>query len=118
MGGGGMGVKLLLIHRSATITTYEISMFIAYFYRTAFVKICRLMIKVLRLDIYHISEPVLVEQYVVVADYVKREDTDISLKAGCEVDVIEKNEHGKGRIVTKSPFDAVLECLKRNSHKK
>lgn len=30
-----------------------------------------------------------------ISDYVKREESDISLKAGNVVDVIEKNEHGK-----------------------
>jgi len=44
--------------------------------------------------IHHISEPILVEQYVVISDYVKREESDISLKAGNVVDVVEKNEHG------------------------
>ena len=34
------------------------------------------------------------EQYLVIADYIKREDNDISLKAGNVVDLIEKNEHG------------------------
>ena len=51
------------------------------------------------LDIHHISEPILVEQYLVIADYIKQEESDISLKAGNVVDVIEKNEHGEWRIV-------------------
>ena len=37
----------------------------------------------------------MVEQYVAVADYTKRENSDINLKAGHVVDVIEKSEHGK-----------------------
>lgn len=44
--------------------------------------------------IHHISEPIMVEQYVVIADYIQREDSDISLKAGNVVDVVEKSEHG------------------------
>jgi len=47
------------------------------------------------LDIHHISEPIVEEQYVVISDYVKREESDISLKAGNVVDVVEKNEHGR-----------------------
>ena len=39
------------------------------------------------------------EQYLVIADYIKQEESDISLKAGNVVDVIEKNEHGEWRIV-------------------
>ena len=45
--------------------------------------------------IHHISEPILVEQYVVICDYVKEDKSDISLKSGNVVDVIEKYEHGK-----------------------
>ena len=45
--------------------------------------------------IHHISEPVLVEQYVVICDYVKEDKSAISLKSGNVVDVIEKYEHGK-----------------------
>ncbi len=48
-----------------------------------------------RLDIHHISEPFLLEQYVAISDYTKREESDINLKAGNVVDVIERNEHGK-----------------------
>ncbi|KAJ7333884.1 SH3 and PX domains 2A [Desmophyllum pertusum] len=44
--------------------------------------------------IHHISEPILLEQYVAISDYTKREESDINLKAGNVVDVIEKNEHG------------------------
>lgn len=44
--------------------------------------------------IHHISEPILLEQYVAISDYTKREESDISLKAGNVVEVIEKNEHG------------------------
>ena len=45
--------------------------------------------------IHHISEPMLVEQYVVICDYVKQDESDISLQSGNVVDVIEKYEHGK-----------------------
>ena len=37
----------------------------------------------------------LVEQYVVICDYVKQDESDISLKSGNVVDVIEKYEHGE-----------------------
>ena len=37
----------------------------------------------------------LVEQYVVICDYVKQDESDITLKSGNVVDVIEKYEHGK-----------------------
>lgn len=37
----------------------------------------------------------MVEQYVAVADYTKREKSDIGLKTGHVVDVIEKCEHGR-----------------------
>lgn len=37
----------------------------------------------------------MVEQYVVICDYVKQDESDISLQSGNVVDVIEKYEHGK-----------------------
>nr|XP_014343797.1 PREDICTED: SH3 and PX domain-containing protein 2A isoform X2 [Latimeria chalumnae] len=40
------------------------------------------------------SEPMVLEQYVVVANYEKQENSEISLQAGEVVDVIEKNESG------------------------
>ncbi|XP_043911494.1 SH3 and PX domain-containing protein 2A [Protopterus annectens] len=40
------------------------------------------------------SDPMILEQYVVVANYEKQEISEISLKAGEVVDVIEKNESG------------------------
>ncbi|XP_068113443.1 SH3 and PX domain-containing protein 2A isoform X3 [Hyperolius riggenbachi] len=40
------------------------------------------------------SEPMILEQYVVVSSYEKQENSEISLKAGELVDVIEKNESG------------------------
>ncbi|XP_053307140.1 SH3 and PX domain-containing protein 2A isoform X2 [Spea bombifrons] len=40
------------------------------------------------------SEPMILEQYVVVSNYEKQENSEISLKTGELVDVIEKNESG------------------------
>nr|XP_056705259.1 SH3 and PX domain-containing protein 2A isoform X3 [Euleptes europaea] len=40
------------------------------------------------------SEPMILEQYVVVSNYEKQENSEISLQAGEVVDVIEKNESG------------------------
>ena len=42
-----------------------------------------------------ISGPVVFEQYIVIADYKKKDKNDISLTAGDTVDVIEKSEFGK-----------------------
>lgn len=42
------------------------------------------------------ADPMVLEQYVVVADYQKQESSEISLCAGQVVDIIEKNESGKG----------------------
>lgn len=42
-----------------------------------------------------ISGPVVFEQYVVTADYQKKNKNDISLTAGDIVDVIERNDYGK-----------------------
>lgn len=41
-----------------------------------------------------ISGPVVFEQYVVTADYQKKNKNDISLTAGDLVDVIERNDYG------------------------
>lgn len=43
----------------------------------------------------------MLEQYVAISDYTKREESDISLKAGNVVEVIEKNEHGELVILLK-----------------
>lgn len=43
------------------------------------------------------AEPLVLEQYVVVADYQKQESSEISLSVGQVVDIIEKNESGTGR---------------------
>ncbi|KAF7253926.1 SH3 and PX domain-containing protein 2A [Varanus komodoensis] len=40
------------------------------------------------------SEPMILEQYVVVSNYEKQENSEISLQSGEVVDVIEKNESG------------------------
>lgn len=42
------------------------------------------------------AEPLVLEQYVVVADYQKQESSEISLSVGQVVDIIEKNESGTG----------------------
>lgn len=42
------------------------------------------------------AEPLVLEQYVVVADYQKQESSEISLCVGQVVDIIEKNESGTG----------------------
>ena len=41
------------------------------------------------------SDPMVLEQYVVVANYERQENSEISLKAGETVDVIEKSESGE-----------------------
>lgn len=41
------------------------------------------------------SEPMVLEQYVVVANYERQENSEIGLKAGETVDVIEKSESGE-----------------------
>lgn len=42
-----------------------------------------------------VAEPMVLDQYMVVANYEKQENSEISLKAGEVVDVIEKSESGK-----------------------
>lgn len=42
------------------------------------------------------GEPLVLEQYVVVADYQKQESSEISLCVGQVVEIIEKNESGTG----------------------
>lgn len=41
------------------------------------------------------SDPMVLEQYVVVANYERQENSEISLQAGETVDVIEKSESGE-----------------------
>lgn len=50
------------------------------------------------------SEPMILEQYVVVSNYEKQENSEISLQAGEVVDVIEKNESGKMLLFWKFIF--------------
>ena len=45
------------------------------------------------------SEPMVLEQYVAVANYERQENSEISLKAGETVDVIEKSESGEWTLV-------------------
>lgn len=45
------------------------------------------------------SEPMVLEQYVAVANYERQENSEISLKAGETVDVIEKSESGEWFLV-------------------
>lgn len=42
-----------------------------------------------------ISEPMQLEQYIVIADYQKQNRSEVSVLAGDIVEVIEKNENGK-----------------------
>ena len=42
----------------------------------------------------HISGPVLLEQYVAVADYKKQNRNEVNMVAGDIVEVIDKNENG------------------------
>lgn len=51
------------------------------------------------------------EQYVVVADYQKQESSEISLSVGQVVDIIEKNESGRGPRPTPSPPSTVTKPL-------
>ena len=45
-----------------------------------------------------ISEPMQLEQYIVIADYQKQNRSEVSVLAGDIVEVIEKNENGKNSI--------------------
>ncbi|NWT58334.1 SPD2B protein, partial [Erythrocercus mccallii] len=56
------------------------------------------------------AEPLVLEQYVVVADYQKQESSEISLCVGQVVEIIEKNESGTG-----SPGSAHVLGLHRSS---
>lgn len=48
------------------------------------------------------------EQYVAVANYERQENSEINLKAGETVDVIEKSESGESSLT--------LYCMKHNKH--
>lgn len=41
-----------------------------------------------------ISEPMMLEQYVAIADYKKKQKNEVNLNAGISVEVVEKNENG------------------------
>lgn len=43
------------------------------------------------------ADPLLLDQYVAVTDYEKQESSEISLRVGQVVEVIEKNESGEGQ---------------------
>lgn len=45
------------------------------------------------------SEPMVLEQYVAVANYERQENSEINLKAGETVDVIEKSESGRWAFI-------------------
>lgn len=57
------------------------------------------------------AEPMILEQYVVVSNYKKQENSELSLQAGEVVDVIEKNESGE----LAAPV-AVANCLGVGGH--
>jgi len=56
------------------------------------------------------SEPMVLEQYVAVANYERQENSEISLKAGETVDVIEKSESGEWIFIF------LLSYLKSKNH--
>ena len=57
-------------------------------------------------DNVNISGPVVFEQYIVIADYKKKNKNDISLSAGDTVDVIERNNYGKQNAsMTMHPYN-------------
>lgn len=54
----------------------------------------------------------ILEQYVVVSNYEKQENSEISLQAGEVVDVIEKNESGKTSLLLFSlPMVGFFACV-------
>lgn len=55
-------------------------------------------------DNVSISGPVVFEQYIVIADYQKKNRNDISLTAGDTVDVVERNELGENATNTINNF--------------
>lgn len=52
------------------------------------------------------AEPMILEQYVVVSNYRKQENSELSLQAGEVVDVIEKNESGECPAATRGSSPA------------
>lgn len=57
-------------------------------------------------------DPLVLEQYVVVADYQKQESSEISLCVGQLVDIIEKNESGTESLAWQRASD-LLHCTPR-----
>lgn len=47
----------------------------------------------------HITGPVLLEQYVAIADYKKQNRNEVNMVAGDIVEVIDKNENGTANII-------------------
>ena len=43
----------------------------------------------------NISDPVMLEEYVAIADYKKKDRTEVSMVAGDVVEIIDKNENGE-----------------------
>ena len=52
-------------------------------------------------EVNEISDPILLEQFIAVADYKKKKSTECSLSAGQIIEVIDKNENGM-------PFSMIL----------
>ena len=52
-----------------------------------------------------ISAPMMFEQYVVTADYQKKNKNDISLEAGDIIDVIERNDYGENYNLKKKSLN-------------
>ena len=52
------------------------------------------MVKPVLLTVDNISGPVLLEQYVAIADYQKQNRNEVNMVAGDVVEVIDKNENG------------------------
>ena len=55
-----------------------------------------------------ISEPIVMEQYLVIADYTKEGANEIDLIANEVIDVVEKNDTGTGDIEMLAPHVATL----------
>ena len=49
--------------------------------------------------IQEISEPLVLERFVAMADYEKQKKNECSLQAGQQVEVIDKNENGKIQLL-------------------
>lgn len=62
------------------------------------------------LTVDHITGPVLLEQYVAIADYKKQNRNEVNMVAGDIVEVIDKNENGTANIVSVRLYSG-CECL-------